>query len=121
MIQKGGIIEYNLNTDSTIAEDLLNGRVSGLSNFKTRNHSVSITANQLLKKGTSELALEIAGHTGMDFNVPVYKVRTKYPPPPYLPGEVERRAAMALADDCDSELARLDAKNKYDNELFHYY
>ena len=118
-INKGSTI---LNTESTMVQDLLDGRITGMSAFKGRNKSVNhVTTHQLLQKGTSEFNLEVGGFTGHDGDVPVYKVPTKFPPPPYLPGELDRRAAMAREEDVDSELARLNAQNAYDAELFHYY
>ena len=47
------------------------------------------------------------------------KVPTKYPPPPYLPGEVRRRAEAAAIDE-DSEEEAINAKLAYDKNLFHY-
>ena len=43
---------------------------------------------------------------------------TKFAPPPYLPGEVERRAAMAYED---SEVERNNQQLTYDRSLFHYF
>ena len=48
----------------------------------------------------------------------VTKIPTRFPPPPYLPGEAERRAVIMNED---SELARENKQLEYDQALFHYF
>ena len=66
-----------------------------------RNKSVALTAKNVLTHGISDL--DFGTMSLDDDDSTVKKVLTKFPPPPYLPGEVERRKAL-LIDKSDLEL-----------------
>lgn len=51
-------------------------------------------------------------------NKPKRRIIAHFPPPPYLPGELDRRAAMINED---SEVERINARLEYENTLFHYF
>ncbi len=46
-----------------------------------------------------------------------FKIQTKFPPPPYLPGEVERRAALLCTD---TEFLKKQSDLEYKKSLFYY-
>ena len=73
----------------------------------------------MLVKGISDLDFgQMALNDEGDDEVPIVKIPTKFPPPPYLPGEVERRKALM---NTDSEAERQNEKLEYEKTLFYYH
>lgn len=66
------------------------------------------TNNEVLVRELTDLNIGMMSlDDGEDENkpTPVKRIPTKFPPPPYLPGELERRAAL-LIEDSDNERQR---------------
>ena len=82
-------------------------------------------AENVLQNGLFNNDLSVVQQTSEGADSPTFRsgkkrVITHYPPPPYLPGELERRA-LANAMDADSEVERINARLDYDSGLFHYF
>ena len=83
-----------------------------------RNKSVALAGKTHgLSKGVSDL--DFGQMSLNDINdPPVVKIPCKFPPPPYLPGELERRKRLMNED---SEMERERKKLEYEQTLFHYF
>jgi len=95
----------------------------GFNSRHRRGRSLAPTPTpiEVLTKGLSTVdfgQMSIAGEDLADKEGnTIVKIPTKFPPPPYLPGEVERRATLR---NNDSELDRQNAQDALEKSLFHY-
>ena len=86
---------------------------------------MNVAIQNMLKHGSSDLDLrQMALDQRMEKEELLLspnakkRVPTKFPPPPYLPGETERRIALLNED---SEVERINKQLEYDKTLFHYF
>ena len=98
---------------------MLEKKDSTFSNRHRRNKSVLAMAENVLHNGIFNDYSQ--GQINVDdspLSKPKKRIITHYPPPPYLPGELERRAIIMNED---SEVERINARLNYEKELFHYF
>ena len=86
-----------------------------------RSLAPSPTPFEVLTKGLSTVDFGQMSIVGEDFadknGNTIVKIPTKFPPPPYLPGELERRAILM---NNDSDMERQHAQDALEKSLFHY-
>ena len=79
-----------------------------------RSLAPSLTPLHVLHKGISTVdfgQMSLVDEETDENQEKILKIPTKFPPPPYLPGEVERRAVMMCTD---SETERQNARTLYE-------